>query len=199
MPKIKIDYADLRNQEKHISSCKAAGKKGKIIVGLTVNKEGKPVNIHIIKGIGNGCDKAAIQAIKRYTQFTPGILNGRPVKVGMTYSVVFNKYFSGKRLPAIVNKSPELKMGYDNFKKNVRYPAKCRIAGIDGKVVVGFVVNKKGMPVNIHIVKGIGGGCDEAVIQAVKRYARYTPAMLNGEPVPMARTIHILFKLKRVF
>lgn len=88
-----------------------------------------------------------------------------------------------------------MKMSYHDLMKHVRYPASCRIAGNEGMVVVGFIVNKKGIPVNVHIVKGIGGSCDKAAIQAIRKYARFTPAMVNGKPVRMAKTIAISFRL----
>ncbi len=42
----------------------------------------------IIKGIGAGCDEAAIDAVKQ-TKFTPGKQKGKPVKVQVSIPIVF--------------------------------------------------------------------------------------------------------------
>jgi protein TonB len=42
-----------------------------------------------MRGIGGGCDEAAVRAIQKLN-FSPGMQRGRPVKVQMTVSVVFD-------------------------------------------------------------------------------------------------------------
>ncbi len=39
---------------------------------------------------------------------------------------------------------------------------------IEGRVVVQFVVDENGQVVDPQIIRGIGGGCDEAALAAVK-------------------------------
>ena len=48
-----------------------------------------------------------------------------------------------------------------------------RRAGIEGRVTVQFIVNEAGQVENPRVIRGIGGGCDEAALDAVKQ-AKFT-------------------------
>jgi TonB family protein len=102
-----------------------------------------------------------------------------------------------KKIFVAVAKMPRLKGGYAEFQKKVTYPKSCYDAGIEGRVSVQFVVNKKGMPTNVHVVNGIGGGCDQAAMDAVKKYARFTPGKQRGKPVNVKMSLPIVYKLSR--
>lgn len=77
----------------------------------------------------------------------------------------------------------------------VNYPERARKRGVQGAVVVQFVVNKKGKAENIKVLRGIGHGCDSAARNAVKR-AKFTPGKdSNGEPVLTLMRLPINFRL----
>jgi protein TonB len=67
--------------------------------------------------------------------------------------------------------------------------------GIEGIVVVGFVVDTDGSISNIEILRGIGGGCDEEVIRIVKGAPRWTPGLQNGKAVRTFMRLPLSFKL----
>lgn len=67
-----------------------AGVEGKVFVLAFVDENGKVTNAEIIKGIGSGCDEAALDAVIS-TKFKPGIQRGNPVKVKVTIPIVFKK------------------------------------------------------------------------------------------------------------
>ena len=48
---------------------------------------------------------------------------------------------------------------------------------------------------DVKVVKGIGGGCDEATIEAVKK-TKFTPGKLGGKPAKVKMSLQIQFKLK---
>jgi protein TonB len=95
-----------------------------------------------------------------------------------------------------VGKMPKLKGGYPALQKKVKYPASCKNANIQGRVTVQFVVNKQGQPTNVHVVRGIGGGCDEAAVKAVKKYARFSVGRQRGKPVKVQMSLPIVFRLQ---
>ncbi len=70
--------------------------------------------------------------------------------------------------------------GEDVFRESIEYPIRARTFGIEGIVEVEFTVNKRGKVLDPVIVRGIGGGCDEAVLKAIK-LQRYTPGVKEGE------------------
>jgi protein TonB len=66
------------------------GVEGKVYVRALVNESGNVANAEVIKGIGAGCDEAALEAVLK-TKFKPGIQRGKPVKVQVTIPIVFKK------------------------------------------------------------------------------------------------------------
>lgn len=64
---------------------------------------------------------------------------------------------------------------------------------LDCIVVLGFVVDAKGMPQDIHIVKSFRSDFDAQAVKAVKQY-RFRPAMLSGKPVAVSIKIEVNFK-----
>jgi protein TonB len=79
-----------RIQEKIVypELAKRAGIEGKVLVLAFVDESGNVTKAEVIKGIGMGCDEAAINAILQ-TKFKPGQQRGKPVKVQITIPVTF--------------------------------------------------------------------------------------------------------------
>ncbi len=86
--------------------------------------------------------------------------------------------------------------GWNNYlAANLTYPTSARRMGIEGTVVVGFIVDTDGSISNIEILRGIGGGCDEEVIRIVKGAPRWTPGLQNGKAVRTFMRLPLSFKL----
>lgn len=94
-----------------------------------------------------------------------------------------------------VQQMPKIKGGMKALRKQIHYPASCRDAGIQGRVIVQFIVNKKGVPTHVHVVRGIGGGCDDAAVEAVK-HIRFTPGRQQHRAVAVRMSLPIVFKLR---
>jgi len=75
------------------------------------------------------------------------------------------------------------------------YPEIAKRAGIEGKVYVLAYVNEEGIVTKTEILKGIGGGCDEAAEYAVK-HTRFSPGKQRGKPVKVKVSVPIVFKLR---
>lgn len=95
----------------------------------------------------------------------------------------------------VVEKMPKLIGGMKALEENIHYPNLARQAGIEGNVIVQFVVNKRGIPIDLKVIRGIGGGCDEAALAAVRK-VRFTPGIQRGRPVPVRMDIPVRFELK---
>lgn len=65
----------------------------------------------------------------------------------------------------------------------LRYPAKARETKTQGKVYIGFVVEKNGTLTDFKVIKGIGNGCDEEAIRVLKLSPAWKPGMAEGKPV----------------
>lgn len=79
---------------------------------------------------------------------------------------------------------------------NIQYPALARQKGIEGNVVVTFVVGKDGGISDIDLVRSIGGGCDEEVFRVVRAMPDWIPGEADGKPVKVRFTLPVRFRLE---
>jgi TonB family protein len=167
---------------------------------MIIGADGIPVNIHVVSSAGDALDSAAIDAIKQ-SKFEPGVLNKQPVPVRVHVRVLF----SADRSPA----TPELlvpkyknSMGagaYDTppvaiHWQEAEFSDEARRKGITGVVTITLLVGTDGLPTDLQVVKSVGAGLDEKVLDAVSKY-RLKPAMKDGNPVPARITIQVSFQL----
>ncbi len=94
----------------------------------------------------------------------------------------------------VVEEMPKLVGGLASIQGKVEYPEMAKRAGIEGRVTVQFIVNENGEVENPKVIRGIGGGCDEAALEAVKQ-ARFEPGIQKGEPVRVQYSLPIVFRL----
>jgi len=95
----------------------------------------------------------------------------------------------------VVERMPEPNGGMEAIYRRLKYPEIARKAGIEGRVVLQFIVDERGNVVNPTVIRGIGGGCDEAAIEAIKG-VRFTPGMQRGRPVKVQFQLPIVFRLQ---
>ncbi|AXJ01495.1 outer membrane transport energization protein TonB [Cyclonatronum proteinivorum] len=94
----------------------------------------------------------------------------------------------------IVEQMPELIGGMAELQRQIVYPEIARRAGIQGRVVVQFIIDEQGYVNDPFVVRSAGGGLDEAAIAAVQK-VRFTPGMQRGRPVRVQYTLPVQFRL----
>lgn len=77
---------------------------------------------------------------------------------------------------------------------NLRYPEKAMDAGVEGQVVVQFVVCEDGTLCKESVVKSLGGDCDEEVLRVIKRMPKWKPGKSDGKPVKVYHRLPVTFK-----
>lgn len=95
----------------------------------------------------------------------------------------------------VVEQMPELIGGMAALQKNIRYPEMARKAGIEGRVIVQFIVNENGEVEDPRVIRGIGGGCDEEALRAVQT-VKFKPGRQRGEPVRVQYSLPVIFRLQ---
>ncbi|MBO7460743.1 MAG: energy transducer TonB [Bacteroidales bacterium] len=99
-----------------------------------------------------------------------------------------------------VEENPEFPGGtaklLEYVQKNLKYPMMARESDIQGRVFVGFVVEKDGSISNVRVLRGIGGGCDEEAVRVVQTLPKFKPGKQRGNPVRVQYTLPIVFKLQ---
>lgn|GEM_PF-605256 len=74
------------------------------------------------------------------------------------------------------------------------YPDRALDAHISGSVTVEFTIDKRGRPVNVHVIQSDPAGVfDSAAVKAVSNW-RYQPAVLNGVPTEIPTRMVIRFQ-----
>ncbi len=93
-----------------------------------------------------------------------------------------------------VENMPELVGGLASLQKMMTYPKLAREAGIEGRVIVQFIVDKEGNVVNPSIVKGVHKSLDEEALRVVKK-ANFKPGTQRGKPVRVQYSLPITYQL----
>jgi len=81
-------YKKLKENLKYPRKAQQYNVEGRVFVEFIVNRDGTPVDIKVIRGIGAGCDEEAVRVIS-LSKWNPGKQRGKPVRVKMSMSVVF--------------------------------------------------------------------------------------------------------------
>ncbi|MCP5061681.1 MAG: energy transducer TonB [Ignavibacteriae bacterium] len=85
--------------------------------------------------------------------------------------------------------------GIDEIQNKITYPKLARRAGVQGRVFVKAFVGYNGNVEKTEILKGIGAGCDEEAMRAIKE-TKFTPGRLKGKAVKVQVSIPVLFSLE---
>jgi len=92
----------------------------------------------------------------------------------------------------VVEQMPDFIGGIASIRQ--AYPEMERMAGIEGRVFVEFVVNEDGTVSDAVVIRGVSAGLDAAAVAAV-REARFTPGHQRGRPVKVRMSIPITFRI----
>ncbi|MDQ3017137.1 MAG: energy transducer TonB [Bacteroidota bacterium] len=108
-------------------------------------------------------------------------------------------YKDGQFTESMLTKSPELIGGKDLMSTlitlNIRYPDKAREKKIGGTVFVSVVIDAEGNLEDAFIHEGIGGGCNDEALRAVRLLdaTGFEPGEIKGKPVTVKYDIPITF------
>jgi TonB family protein len=80
------------------------------------------------------------------------------------------------------------------FKVEPEYSEEARKAKFQGTVVLFVVVDEKGNPRDLKVIRPLGLGLDQKAIEAVEKW-RFKPGMKDGRAVPVQATIEVNFRL----
>jgi protein TonB len=83
--------------------------------------------------------------------------------------------------------------GLKTLQSKIKYPEIARRVGAEGKVIVQALVDESGNVISVSTLKGIGSGCDEVAMDAVKN-SKFTPGKQRGKNVKVQVNIPIVFK-----
>ena len=100
----------------------------------------------------------------------------------------------------VVEQMPEFPGGMQALmaylSKNIKYPSVAQDNGIQGRVLVSFVVNKDGSIVDPEVIKSVDASLDKEAMRVIKAMPKWNPGKQRGKPVRVKYTVPVLFRLQ---
>jgi protein TonB len=80
--------------------------------------------------------------------------------------------------------------------KNIKYPTISQENGVQGRVIVQFVVNRDGSIVDIKVLRGVDPYLDKEAVRVVSAMPKWTPGEQRNKPVRVKYTLPVMFRLQ---
>ena len=100
----------------------------------------------------------------------------------------------------VVEQMPSFPGGNDALMKylsdNVKYPVVAQENGVQGRVVVSFVVEKDGSITDVKVVRSVDPSLDKEAQRVVKSMPRWIPGKQNGSAVRVKYNVPVSFRLQ---
>lgn len=165
---------------------------GKVANNNETRSDGKPTNSN-----NNDGHTSPSQASSRPNKTTQnGQKEPEPVR-----SEPLNKPqpVNSTRVYDVVEQMPSFPGGISGLmtylNQNTRYPAVAQENGVQGRVVVSFVVGKDGHISDVTVLRSVDPSLDKEAIRVVRNMPRWTPGMQGGEPVRVRYNVPVSFRL----
>lgn len=189
---------------------KPEGERNLLYYELFIGINGDVEKIEIPQNVEKSLNDKLIKKAQEW-KFGKYITDGNQKKYRTSLTIMHVTYPNGKTSAMIVgnegdvidekvffvavDEMPSPIGGIKAIMNNIVYPEKAKIAGIEGRVYVKAYIDSTGTVAKTEIIRGIGAGCDEAALKAVKKI-KFTPGRQRGKAVNVQVTVPILFKLQ---
>lgn len=208
------DFSKWVNEHKHYpEEAKKAGIEGRVTTQFTITKEGKLINVRILRGVHPLLDEEAIRVIESAPQiWKPGEKKGEPIDVTYTFPVIF-KLTDEERAQVdsvpfvsfdfgVKERKPSFNNGgYFEFAKWIRehlvYPEEAKKAGLEGRVYVSVIIDGKGKLVNPVVYRSTNKIFEEEALRVISSAPdKWKPGLnAKGEPIALSMLIPVNFIL----
>ena len=79
---------------------------------------------------------------------------------------------------------------------NTKYPVVAQENGVQGRVIVSFVVERDGSITDVRVVRSVDPSLDREATRVVKSMPRWSPGKQNGSAVRVKYTVPVVFRLQ---
>lgn len=79
------------------------------------------------------------------------------------------------------------------LRNNIRYPQEAQKAGIQGRVIIQFIVSKDGSITDAEVVESVDPQLDAEGLRLIKNMPRWKPGMRKGQAIRVKQTLPIRF------
>ena len=124
----------------------------------------------------------------------PVVIKYKPVVVEPENEPVENEIF------VLVEKMPAFPGGdgalFQYLNKNIKYPVVPQEQGIQGKVIIQFVVDRDGTITDPVVVRSVDPYLDKEALRVIKAMPKWTPGMQRNQAVRVKYTVPVTFRLQ---
>ena len=100
----------------------------------------------------------------------------------------------------VVEEMPQFPGGpsalFEYLSKNIKYPVVAEENGVQGRVIVTFVVERDGSITDVKVVKSVDPSLDKEATRVVKSMPHWIPGKQNGSAVRVKYTVPVTFRLQ---
>ena len=79
--------------------------------------------------------------------------------------------------------------------QNIQYPTVAQEKGVEGRVVLGFVVDENGQVKDVKVLKGVDPALDAEAVRVVSASPKWAAGKQNGQAAKVSYTFPVVFKL----
>ena len=79
---------------------------------------------------------------------------------------------------------------------NIKYPVVAQENGVQGRVIVGFVVERDGSITDVKVMRSVDPSLDREAQRVVRAMPRWKPGKQNGSAVRVKYTVPVVFRLQ---
>ncbi len=180
------------------------GEQGRVICSFIVGRDGSVNNPEVLRGVTPLLNEEAVRVINTMPRWNPGMQRGKAVAVKYTVPITFRLKSpveeKKEETLTVVDVMPQYPGGDHELLKfiaqSIKYPTDAQEAGVQGRVICSFVVDKKGNIVEPKIIRGIDPSLDAEALRVIGMMPRWTPGRQDGEAVRVLYTVPITFRLQ---
>ena len=115
---------------------------------------------------------------------------------GPSYDDVVSYYDCDQR-PMFLNSTDPAQFLQKWVYQYIKYPESAVMNGIQGRVMVEFIIDKDGKVTDVRVVKGVSDELDAEAVKVVSASPKWKPGRVKGNKVRTSITIPIEFKLEK--
>jgi TonB family protein len=94
----------------------------------------------------------------------------------------------------IVPEYPGGEKAFQNYiARNLQYPGVANLIGIEGRVVVSFIIERDGTVTNVYPKQCVGAGCESEAVKVIAGSKKWKPGIQDGKPVRVMYAVPIDF------
>ena len=180
------------------------GEQGRVICSFIVGRDGSVNNPEVLRGVTPLLNEEAVRVINTMPRRNPGMQRGKAVAVKYTVPITFRLKSpveeAKEETLTVVDVMPQYPGGDRELLKfiaqSIKYPTDAQEAGVQGRVICSFVVDKKGNIVEPKIIRGIDPSLDAEALRVIGMMPRWTPGRQDGKAVRVLYTVPITFRLQ---